>query len=480
MIQNKKLSEDNFFEQRKEVLAQWPTGKDISDLNEAIEYHKKQPFYKNMTNKLRYAKEHNEIYANTGMGKATIEEQIELLQYTEKEGQADVLALSPDSLTRQNDYKGAQKGYEKSIKAGRSMLNGLPVVNLGVAAIRKMNESVSCPVRPRYGAADARLCDETLFAGGCSSASSDAFMDFWQQHAKTSLEKAINTHQYVARLMGYYTEHGVPMFGSAQGLYGAGLPPSLQSVMGILSLLLQAEQGVKHMGIMYCAHGNLVQDVASARVRADLLMKYLEKLGHSDIELLPSLSFSLMQYPEEPGANFAVVFMNTLMARLTAAQISDIRTIAEAKAIPTKEDMAYTFRTAKAMQNFLQHQKIEIDEKEVQLEAQMEEKEVRCMLDKVLELGDGDPLIGASKAVEVGVLDNPYAANRAAYGRVIAVKDMEGAIRYFNTGNLPFTKEIVDYHKEKIAAREKKLGKKINYEIILQDLYAVSKGYLVE
>ncbi len=480
MIRNRKLTEDEFFAQRKEVLAQWPTGQEISDLNEAIEYHKKQPIYKNMANKLRYAKQHDEIYANTGMGKATIEEQIELLQYTEKEGQADVLGLSPDSITRQNDYKGSQKGLEESIKAGRSLLNGLPVVNLGVAAIRKMNESVSCPIRPRYGAADARLCDEILLAGGCSSASSDAFMDFWQHHAKTSLEKVINTHQYTARLMGYYTEHGVPMFGSAQGLYGAGLPPSLQTATVILSLLLQAEQGVKHMGVMFTAHGNLVQDVASAKARSNLLFEYIKKLGYSKIELFPSMSFALMQYPADIGANLAVLFMNTLMARLTGAQISDIRTIAEAKAIPTKEDMANTFRVAKVMQNFIQHQKVNVDEKEVELEAQMEEKEVKCILDKVLEFGDGDPLIGAAKAVEAGVLDNPFAANRAAAGKVVAVKDVEGAIRYYNIGNLPFTKDIVEYHKEKIAVREKKLGKKINYEIILQDLLSVSKGVLVE
>jgi methylaspartate mutase epsilon subunit len=98
----------------------------------------------------------------------------------------------------------------------------------------------------------------------------------------------------------------------------------------------------------------------------------------------------------------------------------------------------------------------------------------------VLEFGDGDPLVGAAKAVEAGVLDNPFAANRAAAGKVVAVKDVEGAIRYYNAGNLPFTKEIADYHKEKIALREKKLGKKINYEIILQDLLSVSKGVLVE
>ena len=45
-----------------------------------------------------------------------------------------------------------------------------------------------------------------------------------------------------------------------------------------------------------------------------------------------------------------------------------------------KEDMANTFRIAKIMQNFLQHQKIEVDEKEVELE--VEEKEVICIWTK--------------------------------------------------------------------------------------------------
>jgi methylaspartate mutase epsilon subunit len=479
VIRNKKLSEEEFFKQREEVLAQWPTGKEI-DLNEAIEYHKNLPPHKNFVKKLRYAKEHNKIFASTGMGKTTIGEQIELLQYVEKEGQADLLGLSPDSLTRQNDYESAQRGLEESVKTGKSVLNGLPVVNHGVSGIRRLVEAVNCPIQPRYGAADARLCDEILLAGGCSNSAPDLFMDFWQHSARVPLEKVVRTHQYVCRLMAYYTEQGIPICSGAQGFYGAGIPPSLQTATAIISLLLQVEQGVKHIYVACTAHGNLVQDVATANIRRGLLREYLDKLGYSDVEIFSGLSFNLMQYPVEIGANFAVVFMNTLMAKLVGAQISDIRTVAEAKAIPTKEDIAGTFKTAKVMQNYLENQKIEVDKKEVQLESQMQEKEVRAILDKVFEFGDGDVLVGAAKAVAAGVLDNPFAANRAAAGKVLGIKDSEGAIRYLYIGNLPFSKDIVDYHKEKIAEREKKQGKKINYETLVSDLLAVSKGFLVQ
>ena len=38
-IQNKKLDEGVFMQERQEVLSQWPTGKDV-DLQEAADYHK--------------------------------------------------------------------------------------------------------------------------------------------------------------------------------------------------------------------------------------------------------------------------------------------------------------------------------------------------------------------------------------------------------------------------------------------------------
>ena len=38
-VRNKRLTDEEFFKQRKEVLAMWPKGKEL-DLNEAIGFHK--------------------------------------------------------------------------------------------------------------------------------------------------------------------------------------------------------------------------------------------------------------------------------------------------------------------------------------------------------------------------------------------------------------------------------------------------------
>ena len=55
-----------------------------------------------------------------------IEEHIKLMQYLEKEGEADLLPTTIDSYTRQNRYAEAEDGIQESIRLGRAMLNGFP------------------------------------------------------------------------------------------------------------------------------------------------------------------------------------------------------------------------------------------------------------------------------------------------------------------------------------------------------------------
>ena len=50
---------------------------------------------------------------------------------------------------------------------------------------------------------------------------------------------------------------------------------------------------------------------------------------------------------------------------------------------------------------------------------------------------------------------------------------------FFDTGNLPFSKEIIDFHKEKIAERGRRQNREISYETIIKDLTSVSEGQLV-
>ena len=132
------------------------------------------------------------------------------------------------------------------------------------------------------------------------------------------------------------------------------------------------------------------------------------------------------------------------------------------------------------MTNILKRQKIEVDHQAVQVESEREELEVRLILDRVLELGEGDVAVGTVKAVEAGILDNPFSTSSRVACKVLGVKDIEGAVRYLDIGNLPFTQDIIEFHKEKIAERGKKSGRELDYGTVINDIFSISRGYLVE
>jgi methylaspartate mutase epsilon subunit len=129
--------------------------------------------------------------------------------------------------------------------------------------------------------------------------------------------------------------------------------------------------------------------------------------------------------------------------------------------------------------NMLKDQKPTLDSKAVSLETRMLEMETRAIVDKVLDLGNGDVVVGFKKAVEDGIVDEAFATNRFVKGKMMAARDNEGALRYLDHGNLPFNKEILEFHRQKLAEREKAQGRKIDYKNVVDDFLAISRGPLV-
>ena len=136
-IRNKKLSDDEFYGIRNEILGQWSTGKDV-DFDEAIEYHKNMPETKSFSRKLAQAKKERKTLIQPRAGVALIDEHIKLLQYLQDKGEADLLPTTIDSYTRQNRYEEAEVGIKESIHTQKSMLNGFPAVNHGVYGCRQI------------------------------------------------------------------------------------------------------------------------------------------------------------------------------------------------------------------------------------------------------------------------------------------------------------------------------------------------------
>lgn len=477
-LSDQRLPEEKFFALRKKVLSEWPTGKDV-DIAEAITYHNKLPGKKNVTAVLMRAASRGDILIQPRAGVTLLEEQIKLLRYLQDEGGADILPTTIDSYTRQNQYNAAQKGIEESKKMGRSMLNGFPVVNYGVAACRRLVETLDRPLQVRHGTPDACLLAEISLAGGFTDFEGGG-IGYNIPYAKDiSLEATITAWQYVDRLVGYYHEHGIAINRELYGtLTGTLIPPSISHVVGIIEGILAARQGVKFITFGCGQNGNFLQDIASIQTLHELATEYLAQEGLSDVRVTTVFHQWMGGFPPDEARAFAVIAWGAAVAALAKANKIIVKTPHEAIGIPTKEANAQGLKTTRQMVKMLEDQSIEQTDK-LKIEKAMIRAEVAQIIDKVLELGDGDWAQGAVRGFAAGIIDVPFAPSRYTSGTMLPARDKEGAIRFLDFGNLSFDHQVKEFHREKIAERGRSEHREPNFQMVIDDVYAIGQGCLV-
>ncbi len=476
-IQNKRIPEDQFQALRKEVLTQWPTGKDV-DFQEAVDYHKAMPKNRIFSQKLLDAKKDGVTLIQPRAGVALLDEHIKLLTYLQDKGEADLLPTTIDSYTRQNRYAEAEDGIKESIKNGRSMLNGFPAVNHGVHACRQLIESLDIPVQVRHGTPDARLLTEITYAGGFTAYEGGGISYNLPYAKNVPMEQTIRDWQYVDRLTGMYEEAGVSINREPYGpLTGTLVPPCISNAVAVIEALLAAEQGVKNISVGYGQCGNLTQDVAAIRTLEELTDEYMEKSGHSNVHVTTVFHQWMGGFPADEAKAFGVISWGSAAAALSKATKVIVKTPHEAVGIPTMEANAQGLRCTKQVINMLRDQVLASSE--LEQEKEIIRRETRCILDKCFELGQGDIAVGAVRAVQAGVLDIPFSPSRFNAGKMLPARDNNGAIRILEMGNLPFTQELKDFHREKIEERANAEKRKASFQMVIDDVYAISKGRLV-
>ncbi len=476
-IRNKRISDGEFNRIRQEVLMQWPTGKEV-DIEEAVAYHKAMPDSRKFSKKLLDAKRDNRTLVQPRAGVPVVEEHIKLMQYLEEYGEADLLPSTIDSYTRQNRYEEAENGISESLRLKRAMLNGFPAVNHGVAKCRQVVESVNVPMQVRHGTPDARLLTEITYAGGFTSYEGGGISYNLPYCKNIPMERTICDWQYVDRLTGIYEEMGVSINREPYGpLTGTLVPPCISHSAAIIEALLAAEQGVKNITVGYGQCGNLVQDIAAIRTLQELTDEYLNKYGYSDVEVTTVLHQWMGGFPADEAKAFGVISSGSLIAALAKATKVIVKTPHEAVGIPTKEANAEGLRCTKQVVNMLADQTFQSDL--LELEKEIIRQETRAIVDKCFELGSGDIAVGVCRGVEAGVLDVPFAPCRANAGKMLPCRDNDGAVRILSVGNLPFGKELVDFHREKIEKRAIAEKRKASFQMVIDDVYAIGKGRLV-
>ncbi|OAT81325.1 methylaspartate mutase subunit E [Desulfotomaculum copahuensis] len=477
-LKNQKWPADEFFSRRREVLAAWPTGREV-DLDEAVAYHRRAGAGRSMAALLDQARTSGRTLAQPRAGVALLLDQIELLRYLAAEGEADCLPATIDSYTRQNRYAEAQAGIEESRAAGRSMLNGFPAVNYGVAACRRVVEAVDVPVQVRHGTPDARLLAEITLAGGFTSFEGGGISYNIPYAKDVPLEKSIADWQYVDRLAGWYLEHGVTINREFFGpLTGTLVPPGISHAVGVIEALLAAEQGVKNVTLGYGQCGNLIQDVAAMLTLPRLAEDYLERCGYRGVTVTTVLHQWMGGFPADESKAFGVIAWGAATAALAGADKVIVKTPHEAVGVPGKEANAAGIKATKQVLNMLRDQFMP-PTPELTEEIAVIRAETTAIVDKTLDLGDGDVALGTVRAFKAGVIDVPFAPSRFNAGRLLPARDNRGAVRLLEPANLPFDRALLDFHRERLAERGRVENREPGFQMVIDDIYAIGKGMLV-
>ncbi len=477
-VSNKKLTNDAFFAERKEVLGHWATGAGV-DFDDAVAYQKSIAKEKRFGERLAAGLNENKTLIQPRAGVALYGEHIKLLQYLENEGEADLLPTTVDSYTRLNRYKEAETGIAKSRETGRSMLNGFPIVNYGVDICREVTSSLKKPVQVRHGTPDARLLTEISIAGGFTSYEGGGISYNIPYSKNHSLEKTISHWQYADRLIGLYEEAGVSINREPFGpLTGTLIPPSISNSVAVIESILAATQGVKDLTVGYGQCGNLIQDVAAIKALNEVTREYLDKFGFNDVRITTVFHQWMGGFPQDEAQAFGVISWGAAAAVLAKATKVIVKTPHEAMGVPTKEANAAGLRATKQLVSMLQDQDFRTIPAVI-AESDIITREMHCILNKVEELGKGDYVLGAIAAFEAGVIDIPFAPSRFNAGKVMPARDNTGAVRLLDAGNLPFSQDLLDFHRQKLEERGKYEKRAVSFQMVIDDIYAIGKGFLV-
>ena len=469
-----RIDEDLFERMRVRNLARWPTGAGVN-LDEAIERHERLPAHKRLSAVMRAASAEGRCLTQPRGGFGTFELQKELMQVLDREGLADVVPTTTDSYTRNEQFHLAQKGVEESERLGRSLLNGYPMVNYGVAKAAELIDAIDKPAIMLTGTAMPKLTGEISFAGGYTGYLGSGIAYTSSYTKELSIEDGIRNYQYLDRLTALYQDRGIELHRRQPGfLTGTNIPPSVAIIVAILDLLLAAAQGVRNYGLEMGETLHLVQDAAAVRACRDLSQEYLARKGYKDVYTPITLLHWMGAWPQDEAQCAALVSYGGTLAAIAGADSVTTKSTHEAFGIPTPKANAEGLRITRTAVYLARH--IRLDSmQQFRDEVDLIKREVRPVVDKVLEMGDGDAAVGTVRACEAGVLDIPWSPNRWVKSRVMPARDADGCLRIFDPGLMPFPKDVMEIHEEKLRRRATRENVPFGIDLAVQSVYEISE-----
>jgi len=468
-----------FDAERRQVLGLWRTGAEV-DIDDAVSFHKSRPPLTNVCRKRAWAKETGNVLVQPLAGVTTLAGHIQLMRHLEAEGGADILPSQIDSQTRTLQFAAAEEAIKASLETGKEQLNGFPIVNHGVRGTRQVVEAVKVPIEMRIGTVHPQLAAEIAFAGGMSSMTAGPIYYTVHYSRDMTFAQAIANWQYVFRLMGRYGEKGVPIGLQIHGIGNSTpFPNTLLGVCCVLECLIAAAQGARSFSLDARFMGSMVQDGAAVRAIREVAEESMKRFGYADSVITIDRKSWGGRYPEDMARAYGLICYNAVSGMLAGVNEFISNSVQEGVGIPVKEANADTLKAIRQIIGLMRSQHASLNTEAVMVEVESMKAEMNAILDRVLDLGDGDPALATVRAFEGGIIDIPFAASRMCRGEVMVARDSEGAVRYLDPGRVPVPAEVLKYHKACLDRRVAARRKAIDYQAIVDDIFSISRGYLV-
>ncbi|MGE4271736.1 MAG: methylaspartate mutase subunit E [Desulfitobacterium sp.] len=475
-ITNKRWDDEQFYKTRKEVLGRWATGAEV-DIEESAEYLKTLGENKFVVPKVLEAKEKGICLSQPRGGFPLLDDMINLHKTLENEGDEHVLLpVTTDSYTRSERFADVEKGLEFCRKGNKLGINGYPTVNHGVKNGRKLQEATNRPLYALGGNPLPCLNAEISIASGFTGYLGSGICVPVAYSKHVSIEQGIKNYQYVDRLVSVYQEKGISIYRETAGfLTWVLVPPSVEIALNTIDALLAAEQGVKYYGLGHSAQLNFLQDAVAVAALTEICTEYLERFNYKDVNLFTTLLSYGGPFPENEALAYGTIGAVAAAAGLAGVQGVSIKTIDEAIAVPTEKNNAMATLVTRQVLNIIGKNRYPQTE-EFKFEKELLKKEARSILNRALELGEGDVAKGAVIGFDHGILDCPWSPNLSVKGKVLGARDHTGAVRYLDPGNVPIPKEVMEYHKEQLDQKMEKKKGISEYDSLVEDLMIIAKG----
>jgi methylaspartate mutase epsilon subunit len=475
-VSETKLDNEEFRRIRREVLQTWRTGRAASSLPDNARFLVTKPSFPKAQALVNLGALPMLIHPRSGV--PLVNDQIQIFRTLNRVG-ASAFSYQVDSFTRVGNYDGAEQAI-KDCKAQKShLLNGFPVVNHGVPALRRIISSVPVPLQTRHSAIEPALLAEISYAGGVTAFEGGSICYNIPYYKDYPLAESIRRWQYVDRLTGYYySEFGINLdrefFGT---LTGTLIPPCIAIACDLLESILAVQQGVRCLTLGYAEQGHRIQDVAAIRTLRSMAVDLLQALGYKSIQVNTVFHQYMAAFPNDRKLAENLVYNSAVTAALSGATRVMVKTPVEAFSIPTVQDNAQAIDIVRA--GVISAKYETLDEAQVAEECAIIRRETQAILDSVILSGVGGVARGIVNAFQKGYLDVPFSPSIHNRGEAMTARDVSGAVRFVSLGNLQFDSELRNFHRSKIDERRRAEGLRRaehGYRLVEKDLMQIARG----